>query len=897
MAQLHSIEEQENEEPILLIVSEKNLVSENLLSELLFKFRVIFVSGQKIRYKNDPKNLYSLSFEKANILPNLRERIDYSIIIQSSEKEKEALSPIFEKLKTDNAKTLLLLDVINLKRNVDLILNLKNFDNFYFAVLGEVIDLKNEKANLFSSFLKDVAINERAVLKEESKKEVFPITVDDALKNIHRLLFGKFKRDILYFLFYKEPSTLNTTLHIVSRINPNINVTLREGEDIDEGITREQIKELSNKNLRMGTEYLESDTGRFAKVLPSVLKDTERQNEEQVLVEEPEKEEKKDIYRKLTKTKKREGRFLPLAIFVGIFIFIILNITFVFGAIHFSKKTVESVMAKDFAKASFNASITHKFLTVSKPAAFTFFEIAKPFDKNQGFKETFNNLDETSRLAILAGQSIENFNNGNAFKSKRDFKSLISDLVYLYSESEKNSLINPDGKFKKVINENFTNLLTVLSNSDNLLGFDGSKNYLILFQNENIIRPSGGFIASVGEVSVNNGLLSEIKASDAFSLDANLKTHIEPPFYVRRYIQPHLYLRDSNSFLDFKNTATSSSHLYNLETGKKVDGVVAFNFNVISKLLEITGPLRLLKTNNEVNSDNLSSLLLKTTDSTEGIIDTDLLDAILMHIFQNLKNNSQMRLQLLTLIEDSLIKKEVTIYSFDNITQKTLEVNNYVNNFNLKPDSKTLQDFVFFNESNINNAPINPDIKRDAKYFATLSQNELVSEAMLELENKNSSQDYATYLQLAVPLKSVLDEIVINGKFQLSTEAIIDPKIYEDKDFKKPDRLEVEEYENSAFKVFAFPVNVPSGEKMLISVKYKNGAFKKLPNNFSYSLNYIKQSGTTAYNLATNFSFSNGFLFDKTPNGNMGTNSVLTTQIIETDFSTNYSLKENKPSN
>jgi hypothetical protein len=63
-----------------------------------------------------------------------------------------------------------------------------------------------------------------------------------------------------------------------------------------------------------------------------------------------------------------------------------------------------------------------------------------------------------------------------------------------------------------------------------LLGQNGPRTYLLLAQNEDERRGTGGFIAGAGSISVENGRLSEINMVDAYTID----NYLEKPYDVAR---------------------------------------------------------------------------------------------------------------------------------------------------------------------------------------------------------------------------------------------------------------------------------------------------------------------------------------------------------------------------
>jgi hypothetical protein len=138
-----------------------------------------------------------------------------------------------------------------------------------------------------------------------------------------------------------------------------------------------------------------------------------------------------------------------------------------------------------------------------------------------------------------------------------------------------------------------------------MAGFKEPKTYLVLLQNSNELRPTGGFIGSVGVATFEQGFLSDFSIQDVYALDGQLKGHVDPPLPIRELLgQEHWYLRDSNWDPDFKLSAEKAIWFYEKETGGHVDGVVAVNVPVVVDVLTATGPIFLSDYNDRITAEN-----------------------------------------------------------------------------------------------------------------------------------------------------------------------------------------------------------------------------------------------------------------------------------------------------
>jgi hypothetical protein len=80
-------------------------------------------------------------------------------------------------------------------------------------------------------------------------------------------------------------------------------------------------------------------------------------------------------------------------------------------------------------------------------------------------------------------------------------------------------------------------------------GYPEEQNYLILFQNNTELRPSGGFIGSFGLLDIKSGEIVDFKTTDTYNIDNPADTKIDHPWQLPKLVHPDLntwYLRDAN---------------------------------------------------------------------------------------------------------------------------------------------------------------------------------------------------------------------------------------------------------------------------------------------------------------------------------------------------------------
>ena len=135
----------------------------------------------------------------------------------------------------------------------------------------------------------------------------------------------------------------------------------------------------------------------------------------------------------------------------------------------------------------------------------------------------------------------------------------------------------------------------ILSKTSWLLGKDKPRNYLVIFQNDGELRPSGGFWTAYTTVKIDNGKVIPGSASNIYDLDDKLQSTTPAPRLIKSYHinVPYLNLRDSNLSPDFPVDAQIFLDAYYKAMGKstKFDAVVALDTNVLVDLVSVLGKL------------------------------------------------------------------------------------------------------------------------------------------------------------------------------------------------------------------------------------------------------------------------------------------------------------------
>ncbi len=126
-----------------------------------------------------------------------------------------------------------------------------------------------------------------------------------------------------------------------------------------------------------------------------------------------------------------------------------------------------------------------------------------------------------------------------------------------------------------------------------LAGVNGEKKYLILFQNDAELRPTGGFITAYAVFRIEKGKIHLDTSDDIYKLDDTLTRQVAPPDPISRYLNVYGWrMRDANFSPDFYSSMKTFEDLYGSSSAKKkIDGIMALDTHVLVALMDVLGPV------------------------------------------------------------------------------------------------------------------------------------------------------------------------------------------------------------------------------------------------------------------------------------------------------------------
>lgn len=121
------------------------------------------------------------------------------------------------------------------------------------------------------------------------------------------------------------------------------------------------------------------------------------------------------------------------------------------------------------------------------------------------------------------------------------------------------------------------------------------KKYFILFQNNNELRPTGGFLTAYSIIYIENGKVTPDQSDDTYELDKKFPKKTAIPPILGKYLTTEKFfnLRDMNIYPDFRQSMDLFTQNYKLVPGqpKDIDGIIAVDTQVLTDLVKTLGPI------------------------------------------------------------------------------------------------------------------------------------------------------------------------------------------------------------------------------------------------------------------------------------------------------------------
>lgn len=189
-------------------------------------------------------------------------------------------------------------------------------------------------------------------------------------------------------------------------------------------------------------------------------------------------------------------------------------------------------------------------------------------------------IDDISKELTIVRTEIDQVNPNHypSFLAGKKIRSSIDNLRNLTDQSV--SIITSAKPLIKILPE--------------VLGEPKEKKYLILFQNDKELRPTGGFITAYSIFRLDSGIVHVDNSSDIYDLDNTISNKPKAPAPILKYLPKvsELNLRDTNLSPDFKVSMDEFTKMYKTAGNyKDVDGIIAVDTHALVSAMNVLGDI------------------------------------------------------------------------------------------------------------------------------------------------------------------------------------------------------------------------------------------------------------------------------------------------------------------
>ncbi|MFA5926874.1 MAG: DUF4012 domain-containing protein [Patescibacteria group bacterium] len=312
-----------------------------------------------------------------------------------------------------------------------------------------------------------------------------------------------------------------------------------------------------------------------------------------------------------------------------------------------------------------------------------------------------------------------------------------------------------------------------------LSGDGGTRRILILFQNNTEIRGSGGFIGSFAVASFSDGKLADIEfETNIYKLDKAFSAHTKVAIPNELETMAESWaMRDSNLAIDGPESFSRVMEFYELESGKKVDGVMALDTTLFIDLLRIVGPIDMPEFGKTIGYDNFLKDVQYEVE--RGYFERDGSDvenepkkilAVMMPIFINRLFDGFGSAEKSNLMLEALgrgLKEKHMLLNFKNSSlQEMLEKLDYAGKV-----EHMLADYLFVHNTNIGGAKSSLNVKELVKYQVDIAGSGEIK-SRVEINRKHNGDGNwpdganVNLIRVLLPQNSTIDSFSnISGSF------------------------------------------------------------------------------------------------------------------------------------
>lgn len=284
-----------------------------------------------------------------------------------------------------------------------------------------------------------------------------------------------------------------------------------------------------------------------------------------------------------------------------------------------------------------------------------------------------------------------------------------------------------------------------------LLGESKSKKYLVLFQNDNELRPTGGFLTYYSIFRVEEGVIHIDSSNDIYRLDDSIRSHPKAPDIILDYLPKvsTFNIRDSNLSPDFSESMKTFMDFYEDSSLKTdIDGIIALDTDFLVHVIDILGEVQAggqtftAKTDERCNCPQVVYQLELNTTKPVGFVRADRKAIVGDLLYQTMRKALGVSPKLYwgRLFQQAITdaaEKHILFSLVNKDAQKGIEALNWAGRI-----KKFDGDYLHINDANFAGAKSNMYIKENVKVeYDVSSTGEVQKTVTIEYRNPQAYSD------------------------------------------------------------------------------------------------------------------------------------------------------------
>lgn len=342
-----------------------------------------------------------------------------------------------------------------------------------------------------------------------------------------------------------------------------------------------------------------------------------------------------------------------------------------------------------------------------------------------------------------------------------------------------------------------------------ILGSDREVTYAVLIQDDSHLKATGGQATIMVLMSFSGGRLVNYEPIPLSNIDKLVVGEIEAPEPLKLYESSDNWRPSSaNWYPDFESSAKSLEWFLNNTADTKIDGVVAINADLLTRLAEELLPREHYSLDQESgNVDEVNSMIEKSIASYVGV-------------------SSNKKTKLARMVKDGLASKDIQVYTSDPKAQAVLETFGFTGRVGaLGCDGNCYSDIAGVYETQIDNGQISSKIKREAKYAVWFEEKVIKRRLIINLKNPSGdTSDYKAYMRVVTPEDAGFAPVIlVRDKSEEETTSHV--------------------YTGNGYKEIGSILDISAGEEIEIIYQWESGTEINFSETGEYFLTVRKQSG------------------------------------------------------